>query len=201
MRRSLDWLGPEHQARFELLAIYPPGAAITQPMLEDLWETQPNATRKEIRLLVRAGLAQPVRRDRPTLELHDLITAWLHHACGRPGDPSHQPVHQRLAGLCMLPDGSPGTLTRDRAEWLAHHLVSADAWDRLKLCRPSNGAAHSWLPPVRTRRSSPAWTTTATPLAAEAPDAVYHAVRAWLFAAHVRALIGRLPIPCSPPWR
>ena len=27
-----------------------------------------------------------------------------------------------------------------------------------------------------------------------APDAVYHAVRAWLFAAHVRALIGRLPV-------
>ena len=28
----------------------------------------------------------------------------------------------------------------------------------------------------------------------DAPDAVYHAVRAWLFAAHVRALIGRLPV-------
>ena len=63
MRRSLNWLDPEQQARFELLAIYPPGAAITQPMLEDLWETPPNAAGKEIRLLTRTGLVQPVRGE------------------------------------------------------------------------------------------------------------------------------------------
>ena len=106
VRRSLNWLGPEHQARFELLAIYPPGAAITQPMLEDLWETSPKRA-KEIRLLVRAGLAQPVRRDRHTIELHDLITAWLHHERGRPDDARHQPVHQRLAGLAFFPMAAP----------------------------------------------------------------------------------------------
>ena len=195
VRRSLEWLGPEHQARFELLAVYPPGAAITQPMLEDLWGTSQNATRKEIKLLVRAGLAQPVRRDRLTIELHDLITAWLHHACGRPDDARHQPVHQRLAGLCLLADGSPGKLTRDRAEWLAYHLVAAGAWDRLKA-----------LPTLRWRSAFLVATgSDAAFLAgldhyghaalAQAPDAVYHAVRAWLFAAHVRALIGRLPIP------
>ena len=185
VRRSLDWLGPEQQARFELLAIYPPGAAITQPMLEDLWQTSPNATRKVINLLVRAGLAQPVRRDPLTIELHDLITAWLHHECGHPDDPRHQPVHQRLAGLSLRPDGSPGTLTRDRAEWLAYHLVTAGAWDRLKA-----------LPTLRWRSAFLAATgSDAAFLAgldqyghaalAQAPDPVYHAVRVWLFAAHV----------------
>ena len=116
-------------------------------------------------------------------------------SCGRPGDARHQPVHQRLAGLCMLPDGSPGELTRDRAEWLAHHLVSAGAWDRLKA-----------LPTLKWRSAFLVATgSDAAFLAgldhyghaalAQAPDAVYHAVRAWLFAAHVRALIGGLPIP------
>ena len=132
VHRSLDWLGPEHQPCFDLLAIYPSGAAITQPMLEDLWKTSPNAARKEIKLLVRVGLAQPVRSHEPVIELHDLITAWLHYKRGRPNDALHQPVHQRLAGLCLRADGSPSNLTKDRAEWLAYHLVAAGAWDRLK---------------------------------------------------------------------
>ena len=58
VRRSLEWLGPEHRARFELLAIYPPGATITRSMLEDLWDTSQGVTRKEMTLLARAGLAQ-----------------------------------------------------------------------------------------------------------------------------------------------
>jgi hypothetical protein len=195
VRRSLDWLGPEHQALFELLAIYPPGATITQPMLEDLWETSQKVTRKEIMLLARAGLAQPVWTDRLTIELHDLITAWLHHKRGHPGDTHNQPIHQRLAGLCMLPDGSLGKLTGDQAEWLAYHLVSADAWDKLKA-----------LPTLRWRNAFLVATGSdavflagldlyAHAAVAQAPNALYHAVRAWLFAAHVRALIGRLPIP------
>ena len=198
VRRSLEWLGPQRWAHFELLAIYPHGAAITQPMLEDLWETSQNTTWQEIKLLVRAGLAQPVRSDRFTIELHDLITAWLHHACGRPANARHQPVHQRLAGLCLLADGTPGKLTRDRAEWLAYHLVAARAWDRLK-----------GLPTLRWRGAFLVATGSDAAffagldryahaaLAQEAPDAVYHAVRAWLFAAHVRALIGVLPAQCS----
>jgi hypothetical protein len=195
VRRSLEWLGPGREARFELLALYPPGVAITQPMLEDLWDTSQNVTRKEIKLLVRAGLAQPVRSDRLTVELHDLITAWLHHARGRPSDARHQLDHLRLAGLCLLADGSPGTLTRDRADWLAYHLVAAGAWDRLKA-----------LPTLRWRSAFLVATgSDAAFLAgldhyghaarAQAPDVLYHAVRAWLFAAHVRALIGQLPIP------
>jgi hypothetical protein len=199
VRRSLDWLGPEQQARFELLAIYPPGAAITQPMLEDLWQTPPNATRKVINLLVRAGLAQRVHRDPLTIDLtidlHDLITAWLYHECGHPDDPRHQPVHQRLAGLSLRPDGSPGTLTRDRVQWLAYHLVTAGAWDRLKA-----------LPTLRWRSAFLAATSSDAAFLAgldlyghaaltQAPDPVYHAVRVWLFAAHVTTLIGRLPIP------
>ncbi len=194
VRRSLDWLGPEQQARFELLAIYPPGAAITQPMLEDLWDTSPTLTRKVISLLLRAGLAQAVRRDPPTIGLHDLVTAWLHHACGRPDDPRHQPVHRRMAGLSLLPDGGPSNLTMDRAEWLAYHLVTAGAWDRLKA-----------LPTLRWRRAFLAAAgSDAAFLAgldhyghaalAQAPDPVYHAVRAWLFAAHVRTLIGQIPV-------
>ena len=195
VRRSLDWLGPGHQARFELLAIYPPGAAITEPMLEDLWDTSPNITRKVIKLLVRAGLAQPVRSGRLTIGLHDLITAWLYHACGRPEDARHQPVHQRLAGLCLLADGSPGDLTADRADWLAYHLVAAAAWDRLKA-----------LPTLRWRSAFLVATGSDAAFLAgldyyahaalvQVPDGVYHAVRTWLFAAHVRELIGRLPIP------
>src|SRR5262249_8638153 len=86
IRGSLDFTGSERQAQFELLAIYKPGTAITQPMLEDLWDTSPDVTQEGLKLLVRAGLAQPVRRDRLTLELHDLITAWLHYVCGRPTD-------------------------------------------------------------------------------------------------------------------
>jgi len=194
VRRSLDWLDPKQQARFELLAIYPPGAEITQPMLEDLWETLPNVTWKVISLLVRAGLAQPVRRDPPTIELHDLITAWLHHERGGPGDARHQPVHLRLAGLSLLPNDSPGALTKDRAEWLAYHLVAAGAWDRLTA-----------LPILRWRSAFLVATGSDAAFLAgldhyghtaltQAPEAVYHAVRAWLFAAHVRTLIGRLPI-------
>jgi NB-ARC domain-containing protein len=195
VRRSLDWLGPEQQARFELLAIYPPGAAITQPMLEDLWESSANSTWKITNLLLRVGLAQPVRRDPPTIELHDLITAWLHHERGHPGDPRHQPVHQRLAGLSLRPDGSPGTLTTDRAHWLTYHLVTAGAWDRLTA-----------LPALRWRSAFLAATGSDAAFLAgldhyghaaitQAPDPVYHAVRAWLFAAHVRTLIGQIPIP------
>ena len=195
VRRSLDWLGLERRARFELLAIYLPGAVITRPMLDDLWETSPNATRKEIKLLARAGVAQPVRGDGLTIELHDLITAWLHHKHGRPDDARHQPVHQRLAGLCMLGDGSPGELTRDRAEWLAHHLVAAGAWDRLKALPTAK-----WRSAFQVATGSDAVFLAALDhyghaALAQAPDALYHAVRAWLFAAHVRALIGELPIP------
>ena len=195
MRRSLNWLGPEQQARFELLAIYPPGAAITQPMLEDLWQSSANATWKITNLLVRAGLAQPVRRDPPTIELHDLITAWLHHQRGQPDDPRHQPVHQRLAELSLRRDGSPGTLTRDRAQWLAYHLAAAGTWDRLKA-----------LPTLRWRSAFLAATGSDAAFLAgldhyghaaltQAPDPLYHAVRVWLFAAHVKTLVGRLPIP------
>ena len=194
VRRSLDWLGPEQQARFELLAIYPPGAAITRPILGDLWESSPNLTRKVTSLLVRAGLAQRVRGGPPAIELHDLITAWLYHGRGHPGDPRHQPVHLRLAGLSLRPDGSPGTLTTDRAKWLAHHLAAAGAWDRL-------GA----LPTLAWRGAFLASTGSDAAFLAglddyghaaltQAPDPVYHAVRAWLFAAHVTTLIGQLPV-------
>ena len=194
VRRSLDWLGPEHQARFELLAIYPAGAAISLPVLEDLWETARNVTPKVASFLVRAGLARPVRGDQPAIELHDLIAAWLHHERGRHDDARNRPVHQRLAGLCQLADGSPGNLTKDRADWLSYHLVAADAWDRLRA-----------LPTLRWRRAFLAATgSDAAFLAgldyyghgalAQAPDPVYHAARAWLFAAHVTTLIGRLPI-------
>ena len=116
VRRSLKWLGPERQARFELLAVYPSGADITQLMLQDLWAARPADTRKIIKLVVGAGLAQPVQQGSHTIELHDLITAWLHHECGRPDDARHQQTHQRLAGLSFLPDASPGELTQDRAE-------------------------------------------------------------------------------------
>ena len=195
VRRSLEWLGPEHQARFELLVVYPPGGAITQPMLEDLWQKSPNAARKEVKLLVRAGLAHLVRTDRPTIALHDLITAWLNHTHGQADDPRHQQVHQRLAGLGMhADDDSPGELTRDRAEWLTYHLVSAGAWERLTA-----------LPTLRWRSAflvatgSDAVFLTALDhyaRAARAPDheALYNVVRTWLFAPHVRALIGALPI-------
>jgi NB-ARC domain len=195
VRRSLNWLGPEQQARFELLAIYPPGAVITQPMLEDLWQTPPNATRKVINLLMRAGLAQPMRRDPPTIELHDLITAWLYHECGHPDDSRHQPVHQRLAALSLRPDGSPGTLTRDRAQWLTYHLVAAGAWDRLKAL-----LALRWRGAFLAATGSDAAFLEGLDhyghaALTQAPDPVYHAVRAWLFAAHVTILIGQLPIP------
>ena len=150
------------------------------------------ATRKEIKLLARAGLAQPVRSDRLTIELHDLITAWLHHEYGRPGDARHQPVHQRLAGLCCSPTAARQA-HGDRAEWLAYHLVSAGAWDRLTA-----------LPTLRWRSAFLVATgSDAEFLAgldhyghaalARAPNSLYHAVRAWLFAAHVKALIGELP--------
>ena len=195
VRRSLDWLGPEHQARFKLLAIYPSGAAITQPMLEDLWGASPNVTLRDIKFLVRAGLAQPIQADRLTIELHDLITAWLRHVCGPPDDPGHQPVHQRLAGLCILPDGSPGRLTWDRAEWLAHHLVSVAAWDRLRTL-----PTLKWRTAFLAASGSDAGFLAALDhyglfARAQAPNAVYHAVRPWLFAAHIRTLIGQLPIP------
>jgi hypothetical protein len=93
-------------------------------------------------MLVRAGLARPARGDQPAIELHDLIAAWLHHEGGRHDDARNRPVHQRLAGLCQLADGSPGNLTKDRADWLAYHLVAAAAWDRLRA-----------LPTLRWRRS------------------------------------------------
>jgi hypothetical protein len=194
VRRSLDWLGTKHRALFELLAVYPPDAAITQPMLEDLWQTPPQTTIKEIKHLVRAGLAQPVQKERLTIELHDLITAWLHHENGVPGDARHQPVHQRLARLSALPDGSPGRLTQDRAEWLAHYLVSAGAWDGLKAL-----ATLRWRSAFLVATGSDAAFLAALDhyghaARAQAPDAIYHAVRAWLCAAHVRALIGALPI-------
>ena len=194
VRRSLDWLGPEHRSWFELLAIYPPGATITPPMLEDLWQTSPNLTRKGIRLLARAGLAQPVRGDKLTIELHDLIAAWLQHEYGRPADSRHRSTHRRLADLCFLPDGTPRKLTSDRAQWLAHHMVSAGDWDKLKA-----------LPTLKLRSAfqvatgSDALFLAALDLyghaaRAQAPDSLYHAVRAWLFAAHIRALIGQLPV-------
>jgi NB-ARC domain/Trypsin-like peptidase domain len=193
--RSLQWLGPEHRARFEQLAIYPADALINQPMLEDLWDTSKHMAGKELQLLARAGLAERVGRNPLVIELHDLISAWLHHACGGPGDARHQPAHQRLAGLCLRPDGSPGELTPDRAQWLGYHLVAAAAWDGLKA-----------LPAPRWRSafmvatgSDAAFLATLEDYghaaASQAPDPYYHAVRAWLFAAHVRALIGGLPIP------
>jgi hypothetical protein len=194
IRRSMDWLDPEHRARFEALAIYPSGATITQPVLEDLWGASQYTVRKEIRLLAQAGLARPVQLDWPAIEVHDLITAWLHHEHGPPGDVRHQPDHLRLAGLCLFPDGSPGKLTRSRADWLVHHLVSAGAWDGLTA-----------LPTLRWRSAYLVATgSDAAFLAAlhqygdaaraRAPDGVYDAVRAWLFAAHVTALIGALPV-------
>jgi tetratricopeptide (TPR) repeat protein len=194
VRRSLEWLGPEHCACFELLAVYPSGAAITQRMLEDLWQKPPKLARKEVKLLLRAGLVYLARTDHLTIALHDLITAWLHHTNGRADDPSRQPVHHRLAGLCMRADDSPGELTKDRAEWLAYHLVSARAWDRLTA-----------LPTLRWRTAflvatgSDAVFLAALDAYARAartldPAAVYPAIRAWLFASHVRALIETLPI-------
>ena len=193
--RSLEWLGPEPERRFKLLAVYEPGTAITEPMLEDLWETKEEPTQTEIDRLIRAGFVQPVRSDRQTIGIHDLITAWLRHTCGRPDDADLQPVHRRLAGLAQLADGNPGDLTRDRAEWLAYHLVAARDWEKLKA-----------LPTLRWRSQfSFATGSDAVFLAGLdyygreaviwAPDAVYHAVRAWIFAAHVLALIGRLPVP------
>lgn len=193
--RSLEWLTEQQRERFKLLAVYPPGAVVTQAVLRDLWVTEPPETESTMDLLVESGLVERAQADRDAIELHDLITAWLHHAQGRPDDVRHQAIHQRITGLCMR-DGSPGEVTADRAEWLAYHLASALAWDQLRE-----------LPTLRWRDTFLAATgSDATflnnldyygraALSDQAPDGEYHAVRAWLFAAHIRTLIGQVPIP------
>ena len=99
-------------------------------------------------------------------------------------------------GFACLPTAPPAKLTRDRAEWLAYHLVarqglgqaqgSADPQmaQRIPGCHRFGRGVPRRAGPLRPRRSRP-----------EAPDAVYHAVRAWLFAAHVRALDRRASRP------
>ena len=195
VRRSLEWLGPERQARFELLAIYPPGAAITQPMLEDLWETSQNADPKGDKAPgpgrpCPAGTEGPAH-DRAARPHHRLAASRLAAAPTMPATNRPPAPGRALPASRRQPRRAHG----DRAEWLAYHLVAAGAWDRLKA-----------LPTLRWRSAFLVATgSDAAFLAgldhyghaalARAPDAVYHAVRAWLFAAHVRALIGRLPVP------
>lgn len=194
IRRSLDWLRPDDQERFRQLSVFPPGAVLRQPVLEDLWGTGPSLTGKGIKLLARAGLVRRAGRNPLTIDLHDLVTAWLHHTCGRPGDTGHRPVHQRLAGLCQQPDGSLGELNRDRAEWLAYHLVHGGSWDALKAL-PTLGWRSAFL--IATG-SDGAFLNGLDfyghAAVASGADPWFHAVRAWLFAAHVRSLIGALPV-------
>ena len=193
IRRSFELRPDDLPERFRQLAVFPRGAVISQPMLEDLWELPPSRAAQEIRLLVQAGLAQRVGRSPLSVELHDLIAVWLYHDCGQPGDVRHQAAHQRLAGLCQRADGGPGEVTRDRAQWLAYHLVHGGSWDRLRAV-PTIRWRSAFLIATGSDAAFLAGLDFYGQAAVDGPESFYHAVRPWLFAAHVRRLIGTLPV-------
>ena len=163
MRRSLEWLGPERKSRFELLAIYPPGAAITQPMVGDLWGISQNVTWKEIRLLVRAGLAQPVRKTGSRSNCTTSSPRGCITRAAGPAMPATSRSTSDWPGFPCSPTAARATSRRDRAEWLAYHLVAAGDWDRLEAL-PSLRWRSAFL--VATGSDAaflPGWTTTGTP--------------------------------------
>jgi hypothetical protein len=131
IERSLGRLSAETQGRFHALAVYPADAELTQPVLADLWAVDDVDSRKTIRGLRRVGLVNMVSTEPITIGLHDHIVAWLHHTGGAPETAAHFSTHRRLAGLAVLPDGRPGSITADRTRWLAFHLcrtgVATDA--------------------------------------------------------------------------
>ena len=144
MRRSLNWLGgPEHQALFELLAIYPPGAAITQPMLEDLWQSPAERDTEENQLLARAGLAQPERGTRPksncmTSSPRGCTTNAASPTIPTPaGPPAAWPSYACVATEARV--RSPGTARNGLPTTWSPPALGTGSMP----CRPSNGAAHS----------------------------------------------------------
>jgi hypothetical protein len=191
--RSLDRLHDDDRQRFAELAIYPRGAALTVALLSDLWSLTERATKRLASQLIRVGLVR--RGTPPTLELHDLVVAWLHHNHGQPEDPAHQPTHQRLAGLAIQPDGEPATLTRDRAYWLAYHLVAARDWVLLERL-----PTRSWRIALLNATGSEAVLLAGLGLycarAAHLTDpllAAHHTIQAALFAECVQATAAQVP--------
>jgi hypothetical protein len=122
LRRSLDRLPQDDQARFLDLAIYPAAAKLTLATLSDLWGLHQDATRRRMLAFRRVGLASLPEVDPPTIALHDLIAAWLHREGGPPADARHRRTHRRLASMSVDANGEPGVLTTERAVWLDYHL-------------------------------------------------------------------------------
>ena len=133
VHRSLDWLGPEHRALSSCWPSTRPARRSPSPCSRTSGRSR--RTRHGKRSGSWSGLALPSRSG--SGPAHDRA-ARPHHRLAAP--------RTRRPRRRSPPTGPPATgravlssrwqprraHAKDRAEWLAYHLVAAGAWDRLK---------------------------------------------------------------------
>jgi hypothetical protein len=194
-----DRAGDAHRdvERFWHLGVYPAHATLEVELLADLWACTGIEARRTARRIAEAGLATmlpPTDTRGPALTLHDLIVDYLHRHHCRPGQYPY--LHRRCLAPAIGADGQPGAVTQARAAWLVHHLACAGEWSLLEhLATPRWRAAL-----LQATGSDGALLDSLTAYAHAAlhhldgPHAAYHYFTSILFAVHVRALIGEIPI-------
>jgi hypothetical protein len=115
---------------FDALAVFPADAAITLDVIALLWQQAPTRVKVICRTLQSRGLLEfhevPALQG-SSVEIHDLVVAWLHATRGRPGTEALRPLHERC---CELPVDL-NTLTPGRVNWLHFHLVMCGQFETL----------------------------------------------------------------------
>lgn len=183
--------------RFWDLGAYPPDAALEVELLADLWACRRTEATNVAQRIAEVGLATlvPPTVDRPvSLVLHDLIVDYLHRSRCRPGQ--RPDLHLRCAAPSITIAGQPRDVTPARAAWLAHHLIAAREWDLLERI-----ATPLWRRELLAITGSDAALFKTLDSYARSsmfhPDpsiAAYHYLTATIFAAHVREMLGHLPV-------
>jgi hypothetical protein len=189
--------GAQDVERFRLLGVYPADAELEVELLADLWDCRITEARRTVQRMADVGLAtleRPTKVRPLALSLHDLIVGYLHHEHCRPGQFPER--HRQCASVAIADDGQPLQLTPPRARWLVHHLVAAGEWSLLE-----NLASLRWRSALLDCTGTDAMLFDALDAYARAAmrdlrpaDGAHHVFTAVVFAAHIRALIGNVPI-------
>ena len=183
--------------RFWELGVYPADAELDVQLLADLWGCSGTQALRSAQRITEAGLTSirlPTQTRPLTVVVHDLIVDYLHRERCRPGQFAE--LHRRCAAPSIGLDGHPLDLSPARARWLVHHLVSAGEWVLLEKM-----ASLRWRGAFLDCTGSDAAFFDALDSYASAAlehldpvEAASHYFSAVLLAAHVRAVIGEVPI-------
>lgn len=128
---SLRRLSPEDSERFEQLGLFPQDRDVPLSVLERLWETGTQATKRLCARLYDLSLLQRFDRRAGIIRLHDVVRDYLL----KKREPEIGALHRRLLAACRPPSGrwsdlppSEGYLWRH----LSHHLAGGGETDVLQ---------------------------------------------------------------------